>query len=91
MIRKCYRLVFNAALPHPSAAYWTGEIDEDYTSKKEWLKSAKAWAAQFNKENNTAFTVDDLFGDPDEFPNEGYRYCTVCGESFWLSEGHDCE
>lgn len=91
-IRKCYRLWvhdgFISELPLEQNNAMHG-IDEDYTSKKEWLKNAKYYTKAFNERFNTNYKYQDFFGEPDDIPD--WRYCTICGESFWADQEHECE
>lgn len=64
------------------------DIDEDYTVKREYIKAAKKLTADFNKKFNYSFAYQDLFVEPKDI---GYRYCTACGETFWIDDGHDCD
>ena len=90
MIKKCYRLWVNAgflqSLPVKQCNYMS-DIDEDYLSKKEWLKNAKAYTTDFNEKFNTSYTYQDFFGEPD---NTYWRYCTLCETSFPSDEDHEC-
>ena len=90
MIKKCYRLLADKAIAEElgvkvlDAVY---DIDEDYTSKREYIKAAKAYTAKVNEEFGLNCTWQELFGEPEAW----WRYCTICGESFPADEDHDCE
>lgn len=94
MIKKCYRLMSDKGFMEERGcsvdqinALW--DVDEDFTSKKEYIKAAKEYTAAFNKKFNTSFTYKDLFGEPEDI---GYRLCTNCGETFWVNDvEHECE
>lgn len=90
MIKKCYCLMTDKGLPGMSVEQinWLyGFEDEDYTNKKDYIKNAKAYTEDFNKEFNTTYNYQDLFGEPVAWR----RYCTECGISFPAEEEHDCE
>lgn len=91
-IKKCYRLWiisgFIDELPPQQSNFMYG-IDEDYHSKKEWLKNAKDYTKAFNEKFNTNYTYQDFFGEPENTPD--WVYCTKCGESFWRDQDHDCD
>lgn len=93
MIKKCYRLSSDKGFMEERGftteqVNFLWSVDEDYTSKREYIKSAKIYTADFNEKFNTSYTYGELFGNPEDI---GYRYCTICEETFWTDDGHDCE
>lgn len=83
---KAYRLESNKELEIVNNS-WLYDIDEDFTSKKEYIAKAKKLTDKANKEFNTNFTYKQLFGDPID---NGYRYCKRCGTYHWSSEECEC-
>ena len=94
MIKKCYRLISEKGFMEEQGcsteqinSLW--DVDEDYTTKRDYIKSAKRYTEEFNKKFDTSFKYQELFGEPEDI---GYRYCTLCEETFWADDGeHECE
>lgn len=93
MVKKCYRLISDKGFMEEQGfsveqidELW--DVDEDYTTKKEYIKSAQKYTADFNRKFNTEVTYQELFGAPIDI---GYRLCTNCGETFWIDDAeHEC-
>jgi len=64
------------------------DVDEDYTSKKEYLKAAQNYAKELKKETGLSVGIETLFGMP---VSDGYRYCSKCQQFFWEDEDCGCE
>lgn len=66
------------------------DIDEDYKTKKDYIKAAKKYAEQITKKLGYEKLIDwvTLFGNP---VDSGYRYCSRCDCYFWLEDGCECE
>ena len=60
------------------------DIDEFYTSKKEYIKNAKYYTKKVNEIFWTNYTWQHLFGDPEE--NDGYRYCKKHDNYYFADE-----
>lgn len=94
MIKNCYRLVSDKGFMAEAGfnieqTDYLWDVDEDYTTKREFIKAAKRYTEEFNKEFNTSFTYQELFGEPEDI---GYRLCTLCGATFWVYDvEHECE
>ena len=98
MIKKCYRLMADKAVAEElgrAAKYdlegrdYVDDIDEDYTTKREYIKAAKAYTSKINERYGLSCTWQELFGEPEDI---GYRLCTVCGEPFWIDDvPPDCD
>lgn len=89
-IRKGYRLETSIdidTLPVKQGNYLYG-VDEEFRTKREWLATAKEKTDRFNEKFGTAYSRQELFGEPDDI--EGYVYCTICGEFFWADDEHEC-
>lgn len=92
MIKKCYRLIADKGFAEDVGCTleqmnYLWDIDDNFTTKKEYLKVAKDYTSDFNQKFNTSFIYQELFGEPKDI---GYRYCTECGETFWNDDEHDC-
>jgi len=83
---KAYRLEANKELEIVNNS-WLYDIDEDFTSKKEYIARAKKLTELANKQFKTNYTYYELFGDPVDV---GYRYCSRCGCFYWSSEECEC-
>ena len=88
MIKRLYRLWADKSIEGVDCdELW--DVDEDYTTKKDYIKAAKAYTDGFNKRHSTTYTYQEIFGEPEEI---GYRLCTDCGETFWVDdEEHECK
>lgn len=64
------------------------DVDEDYTTKKEYIKAAKQYTQEFNNKYGTNYDWVDLFGNPIDI---GYRYCSKCDTYFWEGDPCECE
>lgn len=65
------------------------DIDEIYTTKKEWKEQAKKYTDEANKhlEENEQITVEQLFGKCEW---RGLCICLECEETFWIDDKHEC-
>lgn len=65
-------------------------VDEDFTSKREWLREAKERTEAFNKRFNTTYKYQDFFGEPEDI--SGWCYCTYCKDFMWDddTDDHEC-
>lgn len=86
MPKIAYRLESNKELDIVNNS-WLYDIDEDFTSKKAYIARAKKLTEKANKEFNTNFTYNELFGEPVDI---GWRYCSRCGECYWFNDDHEC-
>ena len=93
MYKVCYRLMTEKSFLDDEFSgnakmynYLYG-IDEDFDTKKEYIKTAKMYVDGFNEEFETDYTYQDFFGEPIDI---GWRRCTKCGETFWGDQSHDC-
>lgn len=87
MKKVAYRLEANKELEIVENS-WLYDVDEDFLSKREYVKEAKRLTEKANKEFGTNYTYQELFGDPIDI---GWRYCTECGEYYWGDDGCYCE
>lgn len=64
--------------------------DWDYTSKAEYIKSAKSHCQHCTERLKLTKPLDwkVAFGTPDDID---YRYCSKCEEFFWDGEDCGCE
>ena len=62
--------------------------DEDFTSKKEYVKSAKMKADAYSKKIGKLIDWKTMFGEPIE---SDYRYCSKCDTFFYESDGCECD
>lgn len=83
---RAYRLESNKELEIVNNS-WLYDIDEDFTSQKEYIARAKKLTEKANKEFGTDYHFMDLFGQP---ISAGYRYCSKCGCYYWLGESCEC-
>ena len=67
---------------------WLYDIDEDFTSKKAYIERAEQLTRKVNKEFNTNYTYQKLFGEPEDI---GWRYCKRCDTYYWKDDCCDCE
>ena len=94
MIKKCYLLRSDKSVTEElgrEVDNYLWDVDEDYTTKREYIKAAKAYTKEVNEKFNLSCTWQELFGEPEE---TSYRYCTCCGNTFWADDSfyeHDCE
>lgn len=68
------------------------DVDEDYTSKKDYVKWAKYYADRVKEKLNIDIDWKLIFDDVTD-PNfySDYRYCSKCGEFFWAGEDCGCD
>lgn len=92
-IKKLYILqsqkdILESLPPEVSDYLWS--IDEDYDTKREWMKMAKYYTNIVNSQldESDKRTLEELFG---ECVYRGWCYCTECDEHFWADDGHECE
>lgn len=64
------------------------DVDEDFTSKKEYIREAKRLTNIVNKNFNANYHWKEVFIEPTDI---GWRYCKKCEEFYWLDEGCCCE
>ena len=64
------------------------DIDEDYDTKKDYIKAGEFYVNNFNKEFNTNYTYIDFFGEPRDI---GWVRCGNCGQTHWADTECDCE
>ena len=66
------------------------EEDEDFTSKAEYIRTAKYYCKECTEYLKLTKPLDwkIAFGMPDDI---GYRYCSKCEEFFWDGEPCGCE
>lgn len=67
---------------------WLYDVEEDFTSKKDYIAVAKKMTEKANKQFGTNFTYKELFGDP---VDNGYRYCKRCGSYYWADDHCECD
>ena len=66
------------------------EIDEDFTRKTDYIKTAKAYAKHITEYLglNQPLDWELLFGYPVDI---GWRYCSKCDTHYWDDDGCECE
>ena len=87
MSRIAYRLISNKTIKNVEDSFLY-DIDEDFTTKKGYIKKAIEYTKSFNEDFKTNYTYKDLFGTPEDI---GYRYCSKCDCFFWNDEDCCCE
>ena len=105
MARTAYRLLTNKYVPSYIQAGYTPEeaeriidyayeIDEDFRTKKDYIKAAKTEAEHVSKQLLLSKPLDwkVLFDDvtADDYYSD-YRYCSKCDTYFWFGEDCDCD
>lgn len=85
MIKIAYCLFSYEDLPNDVLDY-IGDIEKDFTNKKDYFNYAKYLTNLVNKNFSSNYKWYDLFPFPYDV---GRRYCTYCKCYFWFNS--DCE
>ena len=99
MARKAYRLMSNKYEPDYVEAGFTIEEakkiidmawddDKDFTSKNEYIKTAKKWAENYSKKFGKKISWILLYGEPED---SDYMYCSKCDCFFYEADGCECD
>lgn len=84
---RAYRLLADKNLDIVNESFLY-DVDDDFTSKQDYIKQAKDYTKRINKEYGTNYTYEKIFGEP---KYEGWCYCKRCGEFYWEDEGCECD